>query len=106
MSIKAACLHPGVISSDLVRELISKDSFYYKYHSLISPIVNFFLKTPEEGAQTTLFCALAPDDVIQQGGYYFDCKLKEPSKSASNHSNVIQNWQNSQIELARIFGSE
>ena len=64
VALKTACLHPGVISSDFFREF-GNDSFYYRYQSVISPILNFFIKTPEEGAQTTLFCALASDDVIQ-----------------------------------------
>ena len=65
VALKTACLHPGVISSDFFREILGNDSFYYRYQSVISPILHFFLKTPEEGAQTTLFCALASDDVIQ-----------------------------------------
>jgi short-subunit dehydrogenase len=46
-------LHPGAVATDLGRH-----SFILNY--LMSIAGYFFIKTSEEGAQTTLYCALQP----------------------------------------------
>lgn len=31
INLTTTCLHPGVITSDFVREMVSSDSFFYRY---------------------------------------------------------------------------
>ena len=61
-------LHPGVVDTEIIRHM----SFAKSYISgiLLKPIVWMFIKTPLQGAQTTLYAALDPtlDNVT---GKYF-----------------------------------
>jgi hypothetical protein len=40
----------------------------------------FYLKTLEEGIQTTLYCMMAPELENVTGKYYRDCKEGKPRK--------------------------
>nr|XP_060618457.1 retinol dehydrogenase 12-like isoform X1 [Anolis sagrei ordinatus] len=64
--ITANVLHPGAVASDLCR------------HSTIlvflGKLLTFFLKTPWEGAQTSIYCAVAEELESVSGKYFSDCK--------------------------------
>lgn len=66
-------LHPGVIASDVWR------SVPWPFRGLIK----LFMKSTEEGAQTSLYCATAPQLADQSGRYYDDCKEIAPSRYAT-----------------------
>ena len=66
-------LHPGVIASDIWR----------KVPWPVRPIVTRFMRSTEEGAQTTLYCATDPALAAETGGFYSDCASKEPSDVAT-----------------------
>ena len=55
-----------------------------------SPLMSPFLKTPSQGAQTTLYCALSNelDDAKFNGKYFAD------GKECSPHNNFTYNEQN------------
>ena len=64
LNIKTVSLHPGVIHSELYR---SQNSCLRCFGSCMSwP----FLKSQWKGAQTNLYCSLAPLDKLVQAGYY------------------------------------
>ncbi|XP_060618468.2 retinol dehydrogenase 12-like isoform X2 [Anolis sagrei] len=64
--VTANVLHPGAVASDLCR------------HSTIlvflGKLLTFFLKTPWEGAQTSIYCAVAEELESVSGKYFSDCK--------------------------------
>jgi NAD(P)-dependent dehydrogenase (short-subunit alcohol dehydrogenase family) len=60
--ILAVSLHPGVIASDVWREVPSP----------LRWVMKLFMKSNEEGAETTLHCATAPREQLENGGYYVD----------------------------------
>jgi len=64
------CVHPGAVKTDLGR--FTPISFLQK---VLYPVFWLFFKTPMQGAQTSLYCALAPG--IKGGVYYADCKEKK-----------------------------
>lgn len=66
-------LHPGVIASDIWRRIPWP----------IRPLMTARMRTTEEGARTSLWCATSDDLVGQTGGYYSDCAPKEPSSVAT-----------------------
>ena len=68
-------LHPGAVATDLFRHI--NEMLLVR---LITPILKFVLKTPFNGAQTTLYCCLEEKLSVQSGKYYSDCKEKEPSR--------------------------
>ena len=66
-------LHPGVIASDIWRRVPWP----------VRPIMTRFMKSTEEGAQTTLYCATDAALAGESGHFYSDCARKEPSGAAT-----------------------
>src|ERR1035437_8287607 len=79
-------LHPGVVASDVWR------SVPWPLRSLIK----LFMISPQEGAQTTLFCANALALENETGLYYDECRSKRPSRLASDESLASELWQRSE----------
>lgn len=69
--VLVCCVHPGVVRT----EAFLKMPLPFKI--LIYTVFRAFIKSPEEGAQPVLFCAL--DGSVQTGGYYIDCALYDHS---------------------------
>jgi len=66
-------LHPGVIASEIWRNVPWP----------LRPVMTRFMKSPEEGARTSVFCATSPAVADATGCYYTDCDLKEPNPVAT-----------------------
>lgn len=78
-------LHPGVIASDVWREVP------WPLRSLMKS----FMKSNDEGAATSIWCATALELAEQTGRYYDDCREKEPSALAKNEALAQELWQRS-----------
>lgn len=65
--------HPGVVASDVWR----------KVPWPVRPVMKLFMKSTEQGAETTVYCATSPDVAQESGQYYEDSKRKEPSEKAT-----------------------
>lgn len=76
IQIASVSLHPGIIDTGIWRELPGFFSTIFKFFSVD--------KTVEQGAATTIFCALADIACIQNGGYYDDCQLVVDNVKASS----------------------
>jgi NAD(P)-dependent dehydrogenase (short-subunit alcohol dehydrogenase family) len=83
-------LHPGVIASDVWREVPRPLAFLLK----------LFMKNTEEGARTSLYCATSAECAGQTGLYYDDCKVVRPSRAASDAQLARTLWQTSEDWLA------
>jgi hypothetical protein len=67
----AVSLHPGVVRTELTRYIgDSMLSFFPFIFKIAQPIYWVFTKSSDQGAQTTIHCAVA-DDVSQNNGCYF-----------------------------------
>ena len=66
-------LHPGVIASDIWRSVPWP----------VRPLMKRRMRTPEQGAQTTLYCATSDKAAGESGRYYDDCRPKEPGAAAT-----------------------
>ena len=86
--VTSYALHPGVIASDIWREV----------PVIARPLMKLFMKSVEEGAQTSLHCATS-DDVVD-GRYYDDCKEKRPSSLADDESLAKELWERSEAWAA------
>lgn len=71
--IAAHSLHPGVIASDIWRRVPGPARWLMKR----------FMKSPEEGAATSLYCATSPELDGVSGRFYADCREKAPSEVAT-----------------------
>ena len=66
-------LHPGVIASEIWRNVPWP----------LRPVMTRFMKSPEEGARTSVYCASSPEVADDTGRYYSDCAVKEPNPAAT-----------------------
>ena len=84
--ITANAVHPGVIHTELMRDLGSVDAFFM---SLGKP----FSKTVPQGAATTVFVATAPELEGIGGRYFADCNEETPRKYANNPQYASRLWE-------------
>jgi dehydrogenase/reductase SDR family protein 13 len=63
-------LHPGAIASDVWREVPFG----------LRQVMKLFMKSTEQGALTSVYCATSPDVADQTGRYYDNQREKAPSK--------------------------
>ncbi len=83
--VTAYSLHPGVVASDLWREVPRP----------VRWVIKQFMINNEEGARTTLHCATSPALASESGKYYDACKPKTPSKRARDDAKARALWEQS-----------
>ena len=84
--IQAYSLHPGVVYTELDRHMGITDIMRIG----MIPIRFILMKTPLEGAQTNLFCALSTK--AKAGGYHVDCQPVSVLNKYSDDDQVARNW--------------
>jgi dehydrogenase/reductase SDR family protein 13 len=67
-------LHPGTIASDIWRRVPWP----------LRPLMKRRMRPPEQGAQTSIYCATSEEVADQTGRYYDDCRPKEPAASVTD----------------------
>jgi retinol dehydrogenase-12 len=87
-AVTATCLHPGFVRTN------------FGGNNKVSPLlkgafglISRFARSPEKGAETVVYLATSPQEQGASGGYYFDCKLTQPSLAAQDDSVAEQLWQ-------------
>ena len=79
-------LHPGVINTELQRH-----STLAKF---VTPLVGWYVyKTPEQGAQTSIHCAVSEEMEGVSGKYLRDCHIVEESKGAQDDDAAKKLWE-------------
>ena len=83
----------------LITILFSFQVLYY----LALPLIFMTMKSPIEGAQTTIYCAV--DEAVEgvSGKYFMDCKVTQPSKAAVDDDMAERLWKVS-AELVALTG--
>jgi NAD(P)-dependent dehydrogenase (short-subunit alcohol dehydrogenase family) len=71
--VTCCSLHPGVIASDIWRRLPWP----------ARPLIKLRMRSPAEGARTSVYCATAPEVEEESGAYYEDCAPKQPGRAAT-----------------------
>ena len=74
--VKVVSLHPGVVRTELGRYILDRTSFKV-IMVLLSPLFYYVTKNPQQGAQTSIYCALEDHNKLKGGAYYSDCKEKD-----------------------------
>lgn len=83
--VSSYALHPGVVASDVWR----------KVPWPARPLIKLFMKSVEDGAKTSIYCAGAPEIANDSGRYYDECKDKTPSKLARDPALAAELWRRS-----------
>ncbi|KAG1661706.1 hypothetical protein FOA52_002042 [Chlamydomonas sp. UWO 241] len=65
------CLHPGVVKTELGRYMV-QDAWYMPAAIAVASV---FFKTPEQGAQTSVYLASSNAVNVLSGKYFDDCKV-------------------------------
>ncbi|TRY95283.1 hypothetical protein DNTS_006740 [Danionella cerebrum] len=82
-------LHPGVIHTELGRHLMGEMALWKKV--LVLPFY-FLLKTPWQGAQTTIYCAVDESLQNSSGLYYSDCARKDTAPQGRDDAAARRLW--------------
>ena len=89
-NITTYSLHPGVVASDVWRQVP------WPFQSLIKR----FMLTVDDGAQTTLYCATSVEAGKETGLYYDESKAKKPSRLARDEALATELWKRSEAWVA------
>ena len=79
-------LHPGVVASDVWRRVP------WPFRSLMK----MRMISNEEGAQTSLYCATAPEVAEQTGLYWDEREPREPGRAARDEALAKELWERSE----------
>lgn len=89
--VTAVCLHPGVIASDLWRNMPWP----------IAVVATLAMKSPKQGAVSSLRCATRPISELVNGGYYGDDgEPRRPSALAEDTTAAEHLWAASEAFVA------
>jgi len=88
--LHAYSLHPGVIASDVWRQVPQPLRFLLKLRMISN----------EEGAKTTLYTATSPEVADHNGLYYDECRVKTPSEAARDPKLEAELWTRSEQYVA------
>lgn len=92
-------IHPGFVRTELSRERASMFSYPTRVCLFLSDFL--FAKSPSQGAQTAVFCAVDPMEQNRSGHYYRDCHDKKPSKAARSIESAKRLWEISE-QMTRL----
>eukprot|EP00977_Amphora_coffeiformis_P000781 scaffold162_cov176-Amphora_coffeaeformis.AAC.41 len=105
---KVSCLHPGAVNTDLWRNTLGTDNWQRikdsDIGSLVSAISVPFLKSPAEGASTSIYLAAganSPDD--PRARYYVDCKPVTLNEFARDGTAAKRLWEESELKSGVTF---
>ncbi|MFI5318352.1 MAG: SDR family oxidoreductase [Myxococcota bacterium] len=79
------CVHPGGVATNLGA---GQGPWLDRLHKLVM----LFMKTPEQGAQTSIYAATSAEAAGKNGAYYSDCKPKEPAAHCRDQATARALW--------------
>jgi NAD(P)-dependent dehydrogenase (short-subunit alcohol dehydrogenase family) len=95
-NVSSATLHPGAVDTELGRFLQPpEDEVTWWQKRLFEFVRDNFLKTPEQGAATSVYLARDIAKGEANGKYYVDCREKTPAKNCFDEEDAAWLWQRS-----------
>ncbi|XP_007245715.3 retinol-DH_like_SDR_c domain-containing protein [Astyanax mexicanus] len=87
--VTAFSVHPGVIRTELGRYVEMR-------HPVVSTLLSLpailLMKTPKQGAQTTIYCTITEGLEKYNGCYFSDCRMMEPALEAKDDLAAMRLW--------------
>lgn len=96
--IAVNALHPGLVRTNIARN----NGFLAK---LFQPLILLGAKTPQQGAQTSIYLASSPEVAGVSGKFFIDCKIVKSSPASYNESDARKLWQYSETLTGVEFPS-
>jgi NAD(P)-dependent dehydrogenase (short-subunit alcohol dehydrogenase family) len=91
------CVHPGGVATNLGAGQGGP------LLSLVQKTVMLFMKTPEQGAQTSIYAATSPEAAGKNGAYYADCKEKQPAAHCRDEATARKLWDASERMTGFVY---
>ncbi|KAJ8004867.1 hypothetical protein DPEC_G00140760 [Dallia pectoralis] len=95
--VTSYCLHPGVIRTELSRHV---ESWFPMMRAFFSASSMLLMKTPSQGAQTSIYCAVTPGLESKSGCYFSDCTMTAVAPEGRDAAVARKLWK----ESARLVG--
>ena len=89
--LQAYCLHPGAVFTRVADKGLEGTGLIEKVRGAMSPIEAFFLKTPDEGAQTQIHCATHP--ALEGDVYFTECQPTQTGEDARDAEVAGRLWE-------------
>ena len=86
--ISVYCLRPGMVRTDIGRHVTLARLLHY----VLWPVSWLLVKSPYEGCQTVLHCALSEDLQGTSGRFYANCAEEPWSKVSLDDAVAVQLW--------------
>ncbi|CAN0318560.1 unnamed protein product [Laminaria digitata] len=92
--INTYAVHPGVVNTELMRNLTDGSSVVSRLAKLTSPLFKYVLASPLDGALTSLRCAVDPSLAAPEmsGKYWANMTETKPSAAALDPANPTRMW--------------
>uniref|UniRef100_A0A3B3SMR9 Si:dkey-23o4.6 n=2 Tax=Paramormyrops kingsleyae TaxID=1676925 RepID=A0A3B3SMR9_9TELE len=88
--VSSFSLHPGIIRTELSRH-VERWSLLLKV--LLAIPCMLLMKTPWQGAQTSIYCAVTEGLEDKSGCYFSDCAVKEPAPEGNDSQTALRLWE-------------
>ncbi len=88
--LNAYCVHPGAVYSRIADKGLAGADTLTAIRKWLAPMERFFMLTPAEGAQTSLYCATDPN--ARGGTYNRRCRPAPASQEANDQAVASQLW--------------
>ncbi|XP_069981883.1 retinol dehydrogenase 13 [Penaeus vannamei] len=99
--VVANCLHPGVVAT----EILNKENTWMG--ALLTFLIGLIGKTRDDGAQTSIYLAVAEEAQHISGKYFVDCKESPCCKLAEDEGLAKKLWEvserNVKLQPAEVF---
>ncbi|XP_017014843.2 retinol dehydrogenase 11 isoform X1 [Drosophila takahashii] len=91
-------LNPGIADTEIARNMIFFQTKFAQYvvETILRPLLWAVMKTPRNGAQTTLYAALDPELENVSGQYFSDCQLASVAPAALDDQMAKWLWAQSE----------
>lgn len=98
--VTANALHPGVVATAFGAEDPGR------MQAVLTPLVRRWMKTPEQGARTSIHLAAAPELESVTGQYFANSAAKKSSKRSYKQADADRLWQVSSVLVGLESDSE
>lgn len=83
--VTANALHPGFVATEIAHKSVGMIDLFYR-------IAGRFMRTPEQGAETVVYLATAPDVARTSGEYFIDRRIRSISAAAHDAAAAARLW--------------
>lgn len=98
--VQAYCLHPGAVFTNIADKGLAGNNVLQTVRRALSPLEKFMLLTPEEGAQTSVYCATNPAAV--GGRYYQQCQPCAACADSNDTAVAARLWDETEQWVNRL----